>query len=248
MTVRRPLLVAVLAAVLVLAVVALIGVTGGTGGPGRSDAPPTGSSSTATAANGQESRGAGGVPGASDAAAPAGDPTTSPDPSTAPDSSGSSTSPDTGSEQPVREVAEHSGSTGDGLPGLRKAARAKRASEAELAESFPTLQSRRGTLAPDHPRRTVPLPASARVRSSSLATEDGTTQVGLVFRTPGSVGRALRFYRMRLGRVGFTEVVSGSTAGDSVSFRRRPDTVVVNASRAGEGVLVTVFATLRTGG
>lgn len=227
MTVRRPFLAAVLAGLVVLAVLAVVGT--GRGGSPRSDEP------LRTPARA-------GTSGPSATPSP-GRPSTAP---SAPEASGPAT--DGRSGQPALEVPADA-FTSPALPGLGRAARLRRASEAELREPFPALQIRRDELAPRHPRLTVAVPRAADVQSSSLSTEDGITQVGLVLRVPGSVDRALRFYRIRLGRIGFTQVEKPSVAtGDAAAFQRRPDTVVVTVRRAGRDAEVTVYATLRTGG
>jgi hypothetical protein len=135
-----------------------------------------------------------------------------------------------------------------GLPGLGRDTRLRRAAEAELRLAFPALQVRRGTLAPRHPSRTIPVPRQAEVRSSSITTNGGITQVGLVARVRQPVEAALSFYRTRLGLVGFAEVTTPAVgSGTTVSFRRASDSVAVTARQAHGSTVVSVQAGLRTG-
>jgi hypothetical protein len=240
MAIRRQLLVAVLAAVLVLATVLAVraGRTG-TGEPAGQVAAPT---ATADA-----------TPGTG----PAGKPQRRRSPAAPESTGGSSAAPDQEaagsgspeeSDEPVLEVPDASSTTA-ALPGLGRDERRRAAAAAELREDFPALQVRQAALTPRHPRRNVPIPTAAEVDSSSIATADGVTHVGLVLQWPGSVDRALRFYRIQLGRIGFTEQAPPTVpAGSAVSFRRSADRVVVVAQPEGEDVVVTLHATLRTGG
>lgn len=169
-------------------------------------------------------------------------------------SGGTSASPDergqgAAESRAVAEVPDSATPGAVGLPGLQRAARRQRASAVELARTYPALQVRRGSLAADHPRRTLPVPAGAKVRSSSLATESGVTQVGLVMTVTSTPARVLRFYRVRLGELRFRERGTPPVAsGSATSLRRKEETITVAVRRVRGATAVTLHATLRTGG
>jgi hypothetical protein len=241
MAIRRQLLVAVLAAVLVLAtVLAVRAGRAGTAEPAGQGASPaaTADATPATDPNGKpQHRRRSPAP-----AEATGGPSSAPDPEAT--QSGSSEE----SDEPVLEVPATPSPTPAGLPGLGRDERRRSAAAAELRQDYPDLQVRDAALVPRHPRRNVPVPSGADVDSSSIATADGVTHVGLVLRWPGSVDRVLRFYRLRLGRIGFTEQAPPSVpAGSAASFRRSANGVVVVAQPEGDDVVVSLHATLRTG-
>lgn len=147
------------------------------------------------------------------------------------------------------EVSDTETTALTGLPGLGRAARDQRAARAELRDDFPALLTREGALVAGHPSRNVPIPPTAVIRSSSLSSQGGIVQVDLVIRVPGSMDRALRYYRTRLSRVGFTESdAPPAVSGAAASFRRGADSMALAAESRGTGTVVSLHATLRTGG
>lgn len=243
---RRHVAAAALTAVALVAAVAVVATSDGRRSGGGAEPEPT--APGATALTGSPSAEASPESGRTQRPRARGSGT--PSTSTAPETPGSTATPgESSGPSPGAEVPDTAEPTPAVLPGLLRAERRQRAAAVELARAFPALQVRRGALAARHPGRTVPVPSQAEVRSSSVTTEGGITQVGLVAVVPRSLDWSLRFYRIRLGEIGFGEIDPSPVAeGVSASFRRKSESVVVHTVRERGATLVTVHATLRTGG
>ena len=171
-------------------------------------------------------------------------PSTAPRSETGPKASGSPTEREADLEMPP---ATSTTGTDTALPGMGLQDDRQQAAREELRRDFPASRFREGALADGHPRHNVPVPRGAEVWSSSLTTVDGRIHVDVVARVAGAEDQVLRFYRIQLGRVGFTERPTPGSLPGAVTFRRGPDSVALAVRPAAADTEVSLRATLRTG-
>lgn len=223
---RRPVVLAVAAAVGVVAAVALT--TQATGG-GAGQAPRSGQGPTGSAA------GASATPSASPSAEAAG-----------PGAASSTASVPT-TEGPTAAPTTAPTGAADGLGGI------------EVLPDQPAETPLARLAADDGPAPwpagssdgavdvsgDVPVAPRSRVGSQTRSTEGSRVQVALVARGADRAERVLRFYRVRLGELGFSQAPVPAVAGSTAAgFRRGSDSVVVTVTpRPAGGTDYSVLAT-----
>jgi hypothetical protein len=175
-------------------------------------------------------------------------------------SSGSSTaSPDGGTDQ-----GSSNGQGGDaGSPGESGSASAEVLAPTESDSGLPGLDddptplvdlplpdadSAVGALVPGYPDEGMPVAPRSTITTSSVSPADDRLQVALTARTSLGVERALRFYRLHFGRLGFTETPTTAVGGSSAAaFERGTDSVVVTVTPGRSASKYSLYGTLSAG-
>lgn len=136
--------------------------------------------------------------------------------------------------------------TASGLPGLGAAP--PPADQPLVTGPLPRGASARDEVVAGFPSRVVPVAPRSRVAASSVSSSDERLQAALTASQGDGVDDVLLFYRVRLGRWGFSEVPAQAVSGSrAAAFRRGGDTVVVTATPREAGADYSVLATLRVG-
>lgn len=99
-----------------------------------------------------------------------------------------------------------------------------------------------------YPRRLVPVVKGSVVRSSSVSPSKGRLQVALDAEVRADPDDVLRFYAVRLARLGFVSSQAPAVGGSvAASYKRGRDSVVVTVLTTGGPTRdYTAFATLVT--
>jgi len=166
------------------------------------------------------------------------------DPS-AEESSGGSAA--TGMEGGGQELPE---STEDGgLPGLSEDQPSSGADGDPLvSRPLPRSASASGRLVAGYPTAAMPTARHSRIDTSSVSSSDSRVQVALVATTDRTAATVLRFYRLHLAGLGFTERPTTAVGGsEAAAFRRGSDVATVTVTPTRTGTSYSVFGTLHAG-
>jgi hypothetical protein len=144
-----------------------------------------------------------------------------------------------GSTSPRSELAPTSAPTDDSAPSSSPvpAPRPRAASDLVpptgplVSRPLPATASRHGGVVRGYPKALLQVVPGAAVRSTSVSSSGATEQVSLSAVTDRSPEAVAAYYRLSLGRFGFTDTLSRS-AGETVGwgFRRGRDTVVLTTT------------------
>jgi hypothetical protein len=134
-----------------------------------------------------------------------------------------------------------------GLPGLGTSPGRVR-NEPLVTRPLPASASSRGRLVRGYPGTALPVAHRSRITSSSVSADDPRLQVALVATTAATTTGVLRFYRLHLSGLGFTERPTTAVGGsEAAAFRRGSDAVTVTVTATRTGASYSVFGTLRAG-
>jgi hypothetical protein len=118
-----------------------------------------------------------------------------------------------------------------------------------VGQPLPRTASAAGSYVEGYPVAALPALPQGRISTSSVSSQAPRVQVALSAVTTRSRSAVLRFYRVRLSRLGFAERPVAAVGGaQAAGFRRGRDSVVVTVAGPGrEGTPYSVVGTLHAG-
>lgn len=145
------------------------------------------------------------------------------------------------SESPATEVLPPPESE-SGLPGLDD-------ETGPLVElPLPDADSAEGGLVAGYPDEALPVAPRSQIAATSVSPADDRLQVALTASTALGSDRLLRFYRLHLAELGFTEKPTPAVGGSSAAgFERGADSVVVTVTPGKSASEYSVYGTLYAG-